>query len=131
MKVAISTDGENVSAHFGRCPSFTIVEIQKGKITNAEEIQNPGHQPGYLPQYFYDMGIETIIAGGMGGRAAGLFKEYGIQSIVGISGKVGDVITQLLNGNLKGGESLCKPGAGKGYGVEKTACDHDENEHDS
>jgi len=131
MKVAISTDGENVSAHFGRCPSFTVIEIQKGKVTNTEEIQNPGHNPGYLPQYFHDMGIECIIAGGMGGRAAGLFGQYSIQSIVGISGKVGDVITQLLNGNLKGGESLCKPGSGKGYGVEKSACDHSENEHDS
>lgn len=131
MKIAISTEGENVSAHFGRCPSFTVIEIQNGKVTNAEEIQNPGHHPGYLPQYFHDMGIECIIAGGMGGRASGLFDQHNIQSIVGVSGKVEDVITQLLNGNLKGGESLCKPGAGKGYGVEKSACDHNENEHDS
>ena len=28
MKIAISTDGDFVSAHFGRCPSFTIVDIE-------------------------------------------------------------------------------------------------------
>jgi len=31
MKIAISTDSGFVSEHFGRCPSFTIVEITDGK----------------------------------------------------------------------------------------------------
>ena len=39
-------------------------------------------------------------------------------------GKIEDTISQILSGTLKGGEALCKPGAGKGYGVEKTECDH-------
>ena len=128
MKVAISSDGEFVSAHFGRCPSFTVIEIQNGEVVNAEEIENPGHHPGYLPQYFHEKGIQCIVAGGMGGRASGLFDQYGIQSIVGVSGKIETVITQLVNGSLKGGESLCKPGVGKGYGIDKSVCDHSEND---
>lgn len=127
MKVAISTDGKQVSAHFGRCPTFTVLEIQDGEVIKGEEIQNPGHHPGYLPQFFHDMGVEYIIAGGMGGRATGLFDQYGIQSIVGITGEIEDVISRILNGTLEGGESLCKPGLGKGYGVDKTECDHEEN----
>jgi len=31
MKIAISTDAGFVSAHFGRCPSFTIAEIEEEK----------------------------------------------------------------------------------------------------
>ena len=128
MKIAISTDGDHVSAHFGRCPSFTILEIEDSNIIKADEIQNPGHHPGYLPQFFDEMGIDCIITGGMGGRATELFTQYNIQPILGISGKVQDVIYQLLNGTLKGGESLCKPGQGKGYGLDKTECDHEETE---
>ncbi len=127
MKVAISTDGKQVSAHFGRCPTFTILEIQDGKLIKREEIQNPGHHPGYLPQFFHDMGVGCIIAGGMGGRATGLFDQYNIQPIVGITGEIEDVISRILNGTLEGGESLCKPGLGKGYGIDKTECDHEEN----
>ena len=59
-------------------------------------------------------------------RATGFFSELGIEAIVGISGKMDDVIAQLLKGTLKGGESLCKPGSGRGYGVEKTECEHPE-----
>lgn len=126
MKIAISTDGDQVSAHFGRCPSFTVLEIEDGKIIKADEIQNPGHHPGYLPKFFHEMGVRCIVAGGMGGRASDLFAEYRIQPILGITGNVQDVISKLLNGTLEGAESLCKPGAGKGYGQDKSECDHGE-----
>ncbi len=124
MKIAISTDGENVSSHFGRCPSFTIVEIENGELLSKEVVNNPGHHPGYLPQFFSDMEVKYIIAGGVGRRATGFFNEMGIETIVGVAGRVDDVINKMLKGELKGGESLCKPGAGRGYGIERDECDH-------
>ncbi len=33
--------------------------------------------------------------------------------------KIDDVIDEILKGTLEGGESLCKPGNGKGYGLDK------------
>jgi len=129
MRVAISTDGDFVSAHFGRCPSFTIVHIENNKIIKTEVVNNPGHQPGAIPQFLHEKEVNCIIAGGMGMRATGFFNEFGIQAIVGISGKISGVIEKLLKGTLEGGESLCKPGAGKGYGIEKTICDHPNEEN--
>jgi len=124
MKVAISTDGDSVSAHFGRCPFFTIVDIEGDNVKAKEIADNPGHHPGVIPQFLNEKGVKAIIAGGMGQNAVGFFDEFGIQVIVGISGKVNDVIEHLRKGTLAGGESLCKPGAGKGYGLDKTECDH-------
>ena len=129
MKVAISTDRNYVSAHFGRCPSFTIIEIEDGKVLSEKRIDNPGHHPGYLPQFLHEMGAEYIVAGGMGQRAQMLFNENGIKTVMGISGKIEDVLNQICNGTLKGGESLCKPGSGKGYGLDKTECEHEEHDH--
>jgi len=126
MRVAISTDGELVSAHFGRCPSFTIVDIEKDKVLKKELVDNPGHQPGFIPQFLHEKGVNCIVAGGMGMRATGFFEELGIQALVGISGKIDEVIEKLLKGTLQGGESLCKPGSGRGYGLEKSECDHPE-----
>ena len=124
MKIAISTDNEFVSEHFGRCPSFTIVQIQDNKVVGKEVIDNPGHHPGFLPKFLKEKGVDIIIAGGMGQRAQMLFDESGIKTLMGIGGKIDEVIEKLAVGTLQGGESLCNPGAGKGYGVEKTACDH-------
>jgi predicted Fe-Mo cluster-binding NifX family protein len=125
MKIVISTDKNVVSEHFGRCPSFTIVEIKDGKLVKNEVVQNPGHHPGFLPRFFHEMNIDAIIAGSMGQRARMLFDEFRIKPILGVSGSVSDVIEKLLQGGLKSGESSCRPGQGKGYGIDKTECDHD------
>lgn len=124
MKIAISTDNNYVSAHFGRCPYFTVIEIIDGKVIQQLKLDNPGHSPGYIPEFLHKQGISSIIAGGMGNRAQMFFSEYGIKTILGVSGPVEDIIKQLEEGTLVGGESLCSPGAGKGYGVEKDVCDH-------
>ncbi|MCD6473038.1 NifB/NifX family molybdenum-iron cluster-binding protein [Candidatus Aerophobetes bacterium] len=123
MKIAISTDGDFVSAHFGRCPAFTLVEIEGDKVVNKEAIANPGHHPGFLPNFLAERGVEYIICGGMGQRAQGMFEEKQIKPIVGVQGRVDETIDKLIRGELKGGESLCQPGRGKGYGIPKTEID--------
>jgi len=107
-KVAISTDGDSVAAHFGRCQAYTIVEIADGAIQNRELTPNPGHEPGFLPGYLAQQGVTCIVAGGMGPRAQMLFDQQGIETIVGISGSVEEALQALLRGELRSGESLCE-----------------------
>lgn len=107
MKVAISTDMGYVSAHFGRCASYTIVDIKEGKVTNREEIPNPGHQPGFLPQFLSERGVNVIIAGGMGPRAQGLFAQKKIETLIGVQGPIDDIITKFVNQEVESGEDLC------------------------
>ncbi len=107
MKIAISTENNQVSSHFGRCPHFTIVDIKEGRLRNKEVIPNPGHQPGFLPKFFSERGVECIIAGGMGTRAKQLFDQFGIETIIGVTGDIDAVIDKIIDGRLEGGESLC------------------------
>jgi len=125
MKVAISTDGNKVSPHFGRCPQFTIIEVENNKLIDKKVVENPGHHPGYLPQYLNKIGVGCIVAGGMGMRAKELFSQTGIDAILGVEGEVEEIIGKIIDGSLEGGESICQPGLGKGYGIEKTECDHE------
>jgi predicted Fe-Mo cluster-binding NifX family protein len=127
MKVAISTDNGQVSAHFGRCPEFTILEMDNGKITDRKTIPNPEHQPGFLPGYFEQMGVNAVIAGGGGARAQMLFAEKNIQFILGITGKIDDVVDKLCKGELEGGESLCQ--GGHDHGDEDHECNHGNHNH--
>lgn len=128
MRIAISTDGKYVSPHFGRCPSYTLIDVENKKTVNRFEVDNPGHAPGYIPQFLHENGVKMIVCGGMGVRAQGFFAELGIETLMGAEGSIEDVIRRLEQGALKGGESSCAPGAGKGYGEEKTECDHPEEE---
>jgi predicted Fe-Mo cluster-binding NifX family protein len=115
MKVAISTDQGHVSAHFGRCQSYTIVEIKEGQVLSTGEIPNPGHQPGFLPKYLSEKGVNCIIAGGMGPRAQGLFAQENIETIIGAQGPVIDVIEKFIKQELEVGDDLC----GHKHGLEE------------
>jgi predicted Fe-Mo cluster-binding NifX family protein len=110
MKIAVSTENGFVSAHFGRCPTYTIVDIQDGRVLSRQEIPNPGHQPGFLPGYLSERGVEAIIAGGMGPRAQGLFAEKNIQTLIGVQGPLDEVIERFLRGELEAGQDLCDHG---------------------
>lgn len=127
MKIAISTESGNVCAHFGRAPEFTFVTIEDNQVLKIEILQNPGHTVGSIPQFVNQQGAKYMIAGGMGRRAEGFFNQYGIEVIVGVTGKTDDVIKKILDGTLEGGESLCSPGVGKGFGVEKIHTEADDN----
>ena len=126
MLVAIATDGGYVSPHFGRCQDYTMVEVVDGGVVKKEMVANPGHAPGAIPQFLHKHGIERIVCGGIGARATELFDHYGIEVLAGVAGTVDETVRKLANETLSGGESLCKPGAGRGYGIEKTECDHEE-----
>ncbi len=110
MKIAISTDSGRVSAHFGRCPSYTIVDIQDGRVIAREEIPNPGHSPGFLPNFLSQRGVQGIIAGGMGPRAQGFFAQKNIKTIIGVQGPIDEVIKKFLRGDLEAGQDLCDHG---------------------
>jgi predicted Fe-Mo cluster-binding NifX family protein len=107
-KVAISTDGDAVATHFGRCQAYTVVEIADGAIQTRELLPNPGHEPGFLPGYLAERGVTCIVAGGMGPRAQMLFDQQGIETIVGVSGSIDETLRALLQGELESGESLCE-----------------------
>jgi len=107
MKIAVATEGINVSAHFGRCPEYTIFETTGQEIDRRTIIPNPGHEPGFLPAYLGQMGVECIIAGGMGPRAQALFDEQNIKTVTGVSGSVEKAVKNYLAGTLEPGESAC------------------------
>ncbi|WP_353683433.1 NifB/NifX family molybdenum-iron cluster-binding protein [Thermodesulfovibrio sp. 3907-1M] len=115
MRLAIATEDGYVAQHFGRCPGFTIVDIEDGKVISKNLIENPGykaHQPGAVPMFLRNQNVDCVISGGMGPNAVMNLQSSGIKVIVGVTGKVEDVIAQFLSGTLSGGESLCEHGHG-------------------
>lgn len=108
MKVAIAKNGNTVSGHFGHCEGFETFEVKDGVIEERSFIPSPEHQPGILPPFLADKGVNVIIAGGMGGAAVELFKERGITVIIGAQGNLDDVIKQYLSGELKSTVSACE-----------------------
>ncbi len=107
MKIAVASDGKKVSEHFGHCGGFAIFETENKQITGSQFIPNPGHKPGFLPNFLNDKGVNVIIAGGMGGGAIDIFNEKGIKVITGATGDAEDAVSSYLKGQLHSTESVC------------------------
>lgn len=118
MKVAIATDNNQVSAHFGRCPNYTIFEVNEKEIIEKTIIDAPPHQPGMLPAFLHQKGVNYVICGGMGPKAQNLFRGMNIEPVIGVTGNVDDVIRDLLSGALEAGESLCDHGTDRHHGCQ-------------
>jgi predicted Fe-Mo cluster-binding NifX family protein len=107
MKIAVASDGNQVTEHFGHSQSFWIYHVEEGKVVKSENIPNPGHRPGFLPNFLSDQGINTVISGGMGGGAVEIFKEKGIEVVIGARGNADDAVRSYLQGNLQTSGSIC------------------------
>lgn len=86
MKIAVAAMGNSVAGHFGHCENFIFFDTEDGKIISENSVPNPGHRPGFLPNFLADNGAQVIISGGMGGGAVDIFNERGVEVIVGVQG---------------------------------------------
>ncbi len=107
MKIAVAAMGKSVAGHFGHCETFIIYETENNAIVSENPIPNPGHRPGFLPNFLGDMGVEVIISGGMGGGAVEIFNERNIEVIVGAQGDAREVVESYLRGELVSTGSIC------------------------
>ncbi len=107
MKIAVASNGANIWGHFGHCENFNIFETADGKVISTQCVPNPGHKPGFLPNFLADMGVNVIIAGGMGGGAVEIFNERNIEVVVGAEGDAKAAVEAYLRGELKSTGSIC------------------------
>lgn len=106
--IAVASDGNNVSSHFGRCEKYILYIVENGEVVEKKELLNPGHQPGLLPEFLKKNSVNVLIAGGAGPKAIHLLESFNIKCILGVSGDSDSVIRQYLKGELKQGESSCE-----------------------
>jgi predicted Fe-Mo cluster-binding NifX family protein len=108
MKFAIPLAEGKLTAHFGHCQEFALVEVEDNQIKNKETLVPPPHEPGVLPKWLHDLGADVIIAGGMGARALDLFTQNDIKVIVGASALAPEaLVKQYLDNTLQTGGNVC------------------------
>jgi predicted Fe-Mo cluster-binding NifX family protein len=108
MKIAIPIAEGKLTAHFGHAAEFAIVHVEDQEVKDKELLTPPPHEPGVLPKWLGDLGVDVIIAGGMGSRAQGLFGENGIKVLTGAPSLTPEeLVEQYLANSLVTGENVC------------------------
>ena len=83
MKIAVASQSGMVAEHWAL---RRVCDFDKNdQIVKSEFVSNPGHKPGFLPN-FPRHGCNWLFRG-MGGGAINIFNEKNIEVIVGARGK--------------------------------------------
>jgi predicted Fe-Mo cluster-binding NifX family protein len=108
MKFAIPLANGKLTAHFGHCQEFALVEVEDNQILKTETLVPPPHEPGVLPSWLHQLGTNVVIAGGMGQRAVSLFGEKGIKVVTGAPTlEPEELVNSYLNQTLQTGANVC------------------------
>lgn len=110
MRFAIPLADGKLAIHFGHCAAFALIDIDSAEnaILHREDIDAPPHQPGLLPPWLAERGVNRILAGGMGQRAQDLFAAQGIQVTVGAPVETPEkLVMDFLAGTLTVGGNAC------------------------
>jgi len=108
MKFAIPLADGKLTAHFGHCREFALVDVEDNEIKKKEILVPPPHEPGVLPRWLHDLGTHVIIAGGMGARALDLFAQNEIRVVVGAPSLTPEeLVGRYLDNTLESGANVC------------------------
>jgi predicted Fe-Mo cluster-binding NifX family protein len=117
MRIALATDQDCVSQHFGCAPAFTIVELDGGRIRESFTIPNPGCQHAFWADLFCRNSVKHLIAGAMGANAQAVIRGCGVDIILGVQGRIEDVVKLFAEGALAADtQTGVLPGAARAAG---------------
>jgi ATP-binding protein involved in chromosome partitioning len=110
MRVAIPVCEGVLSMHFGHCEKFALLDVDPDTkaIVGMTALDPPPHEPGLLPRWLHEKGVDLVIAGGMGMRAQQLFMQSGVNVITGApAAEPESVVLDFLAGSLVTGKNVC------------------------
>ena len=106
MKVCLPTTGKGglddlVSEHFGRSPTFTVVDTDSEQVRIVSNTSEHMGGTGKPPELIAQTGAQVLICSGLGPRAIEMLGSHGIQVYVGASGTVKEAVKMWKDGRLE------------------------------
>ncbi len=105
VKIAVATMGNKglediVSPEFGHSRTFTLIELEDGKVVKVDVIENPAKNIAHgrgpiVAKSLADKNVETIISGEVGPGASTILEQLGVKILIVKPGqKVVDVLRE-------------------------------------
>lgn len=102
MRIAVASDGLDVSLHGSRCASYTCYTVERGIITTCQNTPNPCLAPEFAAQYLKDLGVDVFLATDIDPEMRTALKHRGIETAKASSGStkraVEKYLSRLFNG---------------------------------
>ncbi len=102
MRIAVTTDGKNVSEQFGRTIKFMIFEVLRGQMRGKLliNVSASGGQEALI-YILKNEGVEVLLCGEISEQVKEELMKYNIEVISGLRGNVHSLIRAYIKGYLR------------------------------
>lgn len=107
MKIAVASEGLRVAPYFGSATSYMCYTVQRGIITDCQNMPNQKLSLDNLVELFKELGIDVVITGRIEYAIANKLCHSGIEVVAGANGNAGDIARGYLSKTLTGVEEVC------------------------
>jgi predicted Fe-Mo cluster-binding NifX family protein len=108
VKLVITAQGPeleaSVEARFGRAPYFVLVDLDTGRFSAHENVQNLNAAQGagiQSAQTLANLGVQTLLTGNVGPKAFATLQAAGISVYIGVTGTITEAIEAFRAGRLR------------------------------
>ena len=103
MKVAIPVFHTKISPRFDQAQGFVLLETDHSKVVAKEDLTTRGWTEIDKMRQLVDMGIETLICGGIERASLQYLSFHGVNVYSWVTGEVDDAVTCFLDDRMKPG----------------------------
>lgn len=107
MKVAIPLFVNRISPRFDFAPTLGLFDIEGEKVVETKEISCKGLTDLERVLRLKDLGVKTLICGGLPNYLLGLLNHHGIEVIPWVAGDANEALALYLQGKLSPRMALC------------------------
>ena len=107
MKVAIPIFGPRVSPRFDYAPALLLFNLEDNRVVESEKFSLQAWDRLQRLQKLRELGVKTLICGGIDGNSAQILSDYGIRVIAWVAGEADEAMRCFLQGKLRPGVELC------------------------
>ncbi len=100
-RIAVTTEGEEIFQHFGKCKAFTLFDVKGTEIIAKDVLDPDGSGHSALAGILKDNQVDVLICGGIGQGAKDALAAIGVELVAGASGNIDKAVADYLNGTLK------------------------------
>lgn len=101
---------DEVSVHFGRAPTFTVVDTDSKEVVVMRNRSEHMGGLGKPPEHIAKTGAKVMICSGLGPRAIDMLNSFGIEVFIGAAGTAREALKMWEEGKLPPAthEAACK-----------------------
>lgn len=96
MRIAVASEGLDVSSHFSCCTNFNYYKVQNGTLTDSRNLPSQGHLCGSQANFLRQIDVKVLLCGSISDRDIERMNNAGITVVSGVSGRAIDAAFAYL-----------------------------------